>query len=100
MEVENSKKIEEQNEVNSKRSEESLVKKTCKELNINQKELAEQIGVSKTTISDWSNNKTPIPKWGKNSLDMLVELKEIRAIKESFKSLSKSDIIIRISQNQ
>ena len=79
-------------------TEENLVKKTCRELGITQKELAEKIGVSKTTISDWSNEKTPIPKWGKNSLSMIVELKEVRAIKESLQTLSNGDMIIRISQ--
>jgi DNA-binding XRE family transcriptional regulator len=33
--------------------EENLVKKTCRELGITQKELAEIIGVSKTTIFRW-----------------------------------------------
>jgi transcriptional regulator with XRE-family HTH domain len=82
----------------SEQIEENLVKKTCRELGITQKELAEKIGVSKTTVSDWSNEKTPIPKWGRNSLDMIVELKEVRAIKESIQTLSNSDMRIRISQ--
>jgi len=58
LEVENSKKIEEQNEVNSKRSEENLVKKTCKELGITQKELAERIGVSVQTLSRWNQDNS------------------------------------------
>jgi transcriptional regulator with XRE-family HTH domain len=36
--------------------EENLVKKTCKELGITQKELAEKIGVSQNTVSTWKNN--------------------------------------------
>jgi len=36
--------------------EENLVKKTCRELGITQKELAEMIGVSQTTIFRWISN--------------------------------------------
>jgi DNA-binding XRE family transcriptional regulator len=32
----------------------NLVKKTCKELGITQKELAEKIGVTSHTITNWS----------------------------------------------
>jgi DNA-binding XRE family transcriptional regulator len=77
--------------------EENLVKKTCRELGITQKELAIKVGVSNTTISDWNNYRTPIPKWAKNSMFMLVELKEFQAIKKSFQKLSNSDMQIRIS---
>jgi transcriptional regulator with XRE-family HTH domain len=52
-------------------NEENLVKKTCKELGITQKDLAERIGVSKTTISDWANERTEISKIGKNILELL-----------------------------
>jgi DNA-binding XRE family transcriptional regulator len=37
--------------------EENLVKKTCRELGITQKELAEKIGVSERTISTWAKGK-------------------------------------------
>jgi transcriptional regulator with XRE-family HTH domain len=69
--------------------EENLVKKTCKELGITQKELAEKIGVSKTTISDWANEKTEISKIGKKVLKLLKIEKEFidfkRIIGESVK---------------
>jgi DNA-binding XRE family transcriptional regulator len=35
----------------------NLVKKTCRELGITQKELAEKIGVTPHTISRWSKEK-------------------------------------------
>jgi transcriptional regulator with XRE-family HTH domain len=35
----------------------NLVKKTCKELGITQKELAKRIGVSERTISTWAKGK-------------------------------------------
>ncbi|EJF07625.1 putative transcriptional regulator [Thiovulum sp. ES] len=37
--------------------EENLVKKTCRELGITQKELAEKIGVNPKTISNWQTKK-------------------------------------------
>jgi transcriptional regulator with XRE-family HTH domain len=43
--------------VESVEKEESLVKKTCRELGITQKELAEKIGVNPKTVSNWQNKK-------------------------------------------
>ncbi len=80
--------------------EENLVKKTCRELGITQKELAKRVGVSNTTISDWNNYRTPIPKWAENSMQMLIELKEFQAIKKGFQNLVDSDMQIRISPIQ
>jgi len=37
--------------------EDNLVKKTCKELGITQKELAEKMGVTPHTVSEWSRGK-------------------------------------------
>ena len=42
---------------NSEQKEENLVKKTCRELGITQKELAERIGTHDTTIAKWISNK-------------------------------------------
>ena len=56
--------------------EENLVKKTCKELGITQKELAERIGVSNNTVSSWKNDKQPMPKWSLKLLKLLqIEIK-------------------------
>jgi len=49
----------------------NLVKQTCQELGINQKELAEKIGVSRQTIYDWSNQRTPLPKWALTIFELL-----------------------------
>jgi len=73
---------------------ENLVKKTCKELGITQKELAEKIGVSKTTISDWSVGKTQIPKMAQNLLNLLTEQKEHLRFRESIKELLNKSINI------
>jgi DNA-binding transcriptional regulator YiaG len=67
LEVENSKKIEEQNE-------ENLVKKTCEKLGINQKQLAEKTGLSVQTISRWSQDNSKISKNGEKTFDILLQL--------------------------
>jgi DNA-binding XRE family transcriptional regulator len=77
----------------------SLVKKTANELGITQGELGNLIGVSRATINNWNNGNSPIPKWGENSMNMLVELKELRVLKNSLKSLLKSDRNILLSLN-
>jgi transcriptional regulator with XRE-family HTH domain len=67
------------------KTEENLVKKTCRELGITQKELAETLGVSNTTISDWANNKTPIPSLGLKTLSLLKVEKEFLTFKKIIK---------------
>ena len=51
---------------------ENLVKKTCKELGITQKELAEKTGLSVSAISKW-NNGAKIPISAEKSFDLLIE---------------------------
>jgi len=41
--------------------EENIVKKTCRELGINQKELAKELGVTRQSINNWANNRTEPP---------------------------------------
>jgi transcriptional regulator with XRE-family HTH domain len=53
------------------KTEENLVKKTCRELGITQKELAEKIGVNPRTISVWSHGK--IEKHSKVLLEALID---------------------------
>jgi len=54
-------------------TQENLVKKTCRELGITQKELAKQIGISDRTVSNWANNKVKLP----NNFNRLIQLLEI-----------------------
>ena len=68
--------------------EENLVKKTCKELGINQKQLAEKIGVSRQTIYDWSSGKTPIPNWGHNFMLLLIDIPVLLILKETFAKIN------------
>jgi predicted transcriptional regulator len=64
--------------------EENLVKKTCRELGITQKELAEKIGFSTTSIYKWSNG-SKIPKNAIKTLDILTELQNIKIEYEEFR---------------
>jgi transcriptional regulator with XRE-family HTH domain len=77
--------------------EENLVKKTCRELGITQKELAERIGVSRVSINEWANNKTPTPKWAEKTIKLLSEVEELQTFKNSIKNLIKSDRNILLS---
>ena len=52
-------------------TQENLVKKTCKELGITQKELAEKIGISEKTISGWANSKKSLPKYFLKVINLL-----------------------------
>ena len=56
--------------------EENLVKKTCKELGITQKELAEKIGVHDVTVRSWTS-KGKIPKIARNFMNLLLEKKRV-----------------------
>jgi transcriptional regulator with XRE-family HTH domain len=67
--------------------EENLVKKTCRELGITQKELAEKIGVNKNTVSEWANNKTPISKLVETTLNLLKTEKDCINFKNSIGEL-------------
>jgi DNA-binding XRE family transcriptional regulator len=59
--------------------EENLVKKTCRELGITQKELAEKIGVSPHTITRW--NKDGLDKTSKALLKGLIYEKKFIELK-------------------
>jgi transcriptional regulator with XRE-family HTH domain len=67
--------------------EENLVKKTCRELGITQKELAEKIGVNKNTVSEWANNKKPISKLVETTLTLLKTEKEFTYFKNTIGNL-------------
>jgi transcriptional regulator with XRE-family HTH domain len=81
----------------SEQIEENLVKKTCRELGITQKELAEKIGVSRVTINDWANERTPIPLWGNNLIFYLKENRELIKFKTTIKNLLLGDRNIILS---
>jgi transcriptional regulator with XRE-family HTH domain len=67
-------------------SEENLVKKTCRELGITQKELAEKMGVHDVTVRNWSS-KGEIPEYFINHLNLLIEYKKEIEFKNKFKEM-------------
>jgi len=68
--------------------EENIVKQVCKELNINQRELADKLEVSPATISDWA--KGNIPKMAEMALLLMLENKEIKQHLENVKKFYKT----------
>jgi transcriptional regulator with XRE-family HTH domain len=66
--------------------EENLVKKTCKELGITQKELAEKIGVHYVTVRSWTS-KGNIPEMAKNFMTLLVQYNNEIQFKNKFKEM-------------
>ncbi len=70
---------------------ENIVKNTCKELGLTQKELAEQLGIKEVTINKWSSTGD-IPLQGIKSLNLILEnnkLKKDLHIIEMFKNYIK-----------
>jgi DNA-binding XRE family transcriptional regulator len=65
--------------------EENLVKKTCRELGITQKELAEKIGLSDRTLSKYATSKD-IPKNIINHIKLLIENQQQKDIFFNFKN--------------
>ncbi|EJF07524.1 Helix-turn-helix protein [Thiovulum sp. ES] len=63
--------------------EENLVKKTCRELGITQKELAEKIGVKPESLNS-SLSRGKISNQTKKSLEMLSEINNLSRIIESY----------------
>jgi len=79
-------------EETSKRSEENLVKKTCRELGITQKELAERTKISLPTIQRWSyTNK--IPPQNIEFLNLIIKHQKVNSeledIQKAFKTLNR-----------
>ena len=68
---------------------ENIVKRTCKELGVNQKELAEKLEVSPASVSDWA--KGEIPKMTKLALELLCKNREYE---EKFKILKQAQKIL------
>lgn len=65
----------------------SIVKDTCAELGITQKELADKLEVSPASISDWA--KGNIPKMTELALKLLIENKELKHKLQIFKEAHK-----------
>lgn len=61
----------------------NIVKLTCKELGITQKELAEMLDVQPTAVSNWVNGQ--VPKMVQLALELLLENKSLKADLEIIK---------------
>lgn len=68
----------------------NIVKLTCKELGITQKELADKFGISTSAISQWG---TDIPKTAQVALELMIEnhqlKKDLKTLVEGHKTLSR-----------
>ncbi len=68
----------------------NIIKQTCKMLGITQKELAERIGVSDSTVRHWNlNNEVPII--AKNFINIMIENIEL---KQRFKKVENFLLLI------
>ena len=65
--------------------EENIVKKTCRELGVTQKELADIMGVAKNTTTQWATQITP-PKYAIKFMELLAEHKKTKEQLEKLKS--------------
>ncbi len=66
---------------------ENIVKATCRELGITQKELAERLDVPQSTVSGWAKND--IPKMTQFALELLIENKHLKDNLNIFKQAHK-----------
>ncbi|WP_456390264.1 helix-turn-helix domain-containing protein [Hydrogenimonas sp.] len=64
----------------------NIVKRTCKELGITQKELAERLGVPQSTVSRWSSDEE-VPRMAQKYLDLLLEYE---ALFEKYETIKKA----------
>ena len=61
---------------------ENIVKKTCKELGITQKELAESMSIHEETVSKWARNMVDVPQWAIKHFDLLKIERKYKTIKK------------------
>jgi DNA-binding XRE family transcriptional regulator len=68
--------------------EENLVKRTCQELGITQKELAKKTGIAEQTLRNWSYGQK-IPNWAFHFFDVLTKYEEQKNIIHLFKEFNR-----------
>ncbi len=64
---------------------ENIVKLTCKELGITQKELAERLGTHLTTVQKWASSNE-LPKNAIKSIELLLENEKLKIKLNKFKT--------------
>jgi transcriptional regulator with XRE-family HTH domain len=55
------------------------LKAELKSIGMTQKDFAEEIGVSRVTVSDWNRGKTRVPKIAINFINKILELQKCQA---------------------
>ena len=68
---------------NSNKTEENLVKKTCRELGITQKELAKYFGVTPKTVSDWAMKRYSTPKHFNLTIELIKSKRDLDSLKRT-----------------
>ncbi len=66
--------------------EKNQIEQICEDLGVNQKKLAEMMGISQNSISNWKYQRQQIPNWALKMFELLLIQKEH---KELTKTLSK-----------
>jgi len=64
---------------------ENLVKKTCRELGITQKELSEYFGVTPKAVSDWATNRYKPPKHFMKTINLIKVERDYIALSKALK---------------
>ena len=65
------------------KQQENLVKKTCRELGITQKELAKYFGVTPKTVSDWAMKRYDMPKHFNLIVDLIISKRDLESLKRT-----------------
>lgn len=68
----------------------SIVKRACKELGINQKELAERLGITPSAVSNWAND---VPKTAQLALELMVENNQLKKYANNNKVMQAFDCL-------
>ena len=68
------------------RENKNTVKRTCQELGVTQKELAETLGASEGTVRNWSSSNE-LPLWAMKFIDLLKENQKNKEIADTVKKL-------------
>lgn len=70
---------------------ENIIKQTCQELGITQKELADRLGVSKPSVERWAQGE--VPEQAQKQIELLLEndnmRKELDELKSAIKTIAK-----------
>ena len=66
-------------------SNENIVKQTCKELGITQKELAERLGTHLNTVQKWSSSNE-LPSNAIKSIELLLENERLKSKVDKFET--------------